>query len=354
LLARRWAADRQENKGNYQMQMINRALPALALLGFALLGCTHAQVVTFDDSGAGLTVHRPALYPETIEYNGRNDKFLLGSFRDGTIHEVDRTGQTSLLVDDPRLCSVLGIAIDPARGRLGAVNSDLGASVKASAVGPKKLAGVGIYDLSSGKPLDYVDLAPLSDGPHLLNGIALDQSGNAYVTDSFSPVIYKITPDGRASLFLRDERFAGEAINLNGVVAHPDGYLLVIKKSDGALFKVPLSRPAQFSKVIIGRQFVGGDGLTLVGKRELVVIANRTPIASSNAAFSLSSDDDWGTAKLIASLPLGDVYPTTAVLRNDTLYVVHSQLNELIALPKERKSELRLEATIRPIARVAR
>src|SRR5688572_28549228 len=103
--------------------------------------------------------------------------------------------------------------------------------------GPRRLAGVGIYDLKTGKPLSYVDLGPLAEGPHLMNGIALDPSGNAYITDSFSPVIYKVTAEGSASIFLRDERFAGKAINLNGVVVHPDGYLLVIKKSDGALFK---------------------------------------------------------------------------------------------------------------------
>ena len=338
------------------MPLMNRASCALtsilALLGLTWLGCTRTRVVTFDDSRAGLTVRRPALYPETIEYNDRDDKFLLGSFRDGAIYEVDRTGSAALLVDDPRLCSVLGIAVDAARGRLWAVNGDLGASVKPSSAGPKMLAGVGIYELSSGKPLGYVDLAPLAEGPHLINGIAVDAAGNAYATDSLSPIIYKIDASGRPSVFLRDQRFAGDAINLNGIVAHPDGYLLVIKKSDGTLFKIPTSRPAQFSKVIIGTQLVGGDGLTLVGKRDLVVIANRTPSASSNAAFSLSSDDDWATAKLIATQPLGDVYPTTAVLRKDTLYVVHSKLNELITRPKEQKSELRTEAEIRPIARV--
>ena len=333
---------------------IVRQTAVLALLLFSLLGCTDTHALTFDSSGPSLTVNRPALYPETIEYNPKSDQFLVSSFREGAIYEVDRSGGTSLLVDDPRLCSVLGIAVDAARGKLWAVNSDLGASIKPSGVGSKRLAGVGVYDLSTGKPLNYVDLAPLAAGPHLVNGIALDPAGNGYVTDSLSPVIYKIDARGNAKVFLRDEQFAGEGINLNGLVVHPDGYLLVIKKSDGALFKVPLARPAEFSEVSIGERFVGGDGVTLIGKKDLVLIANRTATAATNAAYLLTSEDGWVSAKLSAVQHLGDVYPTTAVLRDGTLYVLHSKLNELIQSSPERTGQLRLEATIRPIARVTR
>lgn len=325
----------------------------LAFFSYVVVGCARGQVVTFQKQGTALTVRHPALYPETIEHDGTDDTFLLSSLRDGAIYRVDRSGNAALLVNDPRLCSVLGIALDAERQRLWAVNSDLGASLKPSAEGPRRLAGVGIYDPKTGKPLSYVDLGALADGPHLMNGIALDGSGNAYITDSFSPVIYKVTAEGRASIFLRDERFAGKAINLNGVVVHPDGYLLVIKKSDGALFKVPLDRPNAVRQVAIAERFEGGDGLTLVGKNDLVVIANRTPARTSNAAFSLSSEDGWSTAKVNAVQPLGDVYPTTAVLRGGMLYVVHSKLDELIALPAEQRAQLRQQATIRAIARVA-
>lgn len=314
--------------------------------------CGQPNIVKFDDSGRALTVHHPALYPETIEYNSRDHKFLLSSFREGAIYEVDEAGAASRLVDDPRLCSVLGIAVDSARNRLWAVNSDLGASARPSALGPKQLAAVGIYDLATGKPIDYVDLTPLGSGPHLLNGIGLDAEGNAYVTDSFSPIIYKVDASGSPSVFLRDERFAGTGINLNGVVAHPGGYLLVIKKSDGVLFKIPLGEPTHFSQVAIPERFIGGDGLTLIGKKNLVVIANRTPAVSADAAYALVSDDDWNSAKLTAVQRLGDVYPTTALSRDGSLYVVHSKLNELIAAPPEKKAQLQVEATIRPIGQI--
>lgn len=335
---------------------VARALRSVYLLavGSALLfACAPGPTIVFESTQTPLTVERPALYPETIEYNPKRDTFLLGSFREGGVYEVDRMGKASLLVDDPRLCSVLGIALDAPRNRLWAVNSDLGSSLKPSAAGPKKLAAVGVYELSTGKPLRYVDLSLLADGPHLLNGIALDVAGNAFVTDSFSPAIYRVTPEGTASIFLHSERFAGVGINLNGVVAHPDGYLIVIKKSDGTLYKIPLDQPSAFTQVTVDRAFVGGDGLTFVNKDRLIVIANRTPEHSSNAAYSLASKDGWVTAKVTAAQPLGEVYPTTAVLRDGTLYVVHSKLDQLIAAPPEMKAKLKEHATIRAIGRLS-
>jgi sugar lactone lactonase YvrE len=325
----------------------------LVLVAVMLTACTRAASVVFEPSGPSLTIHRPALYPETIEYDRHRDTFLVSSFREGAIFAVDRQGKARPLVNDARLCSVLGIAVDSERGRLWAVNSDFASSLKPSAAGPKHLAAVGVYDLTTGKALDYIDLSALSSGPHLLNGIALDSNGSAYVTDSFSPNIYKIDAHGHASLFLTDPRFTGEGINLNGLVVHPDGYLLVIKKSDGALFKVPLAKPSAFSKVELDTQLIGGDGVLLAGTENLVVIANQVPGTASNAAFSLSSDDGWASARLRAKQSLGDVYPTTAVVRDGALYVIHSRLNELIQAPPERKAELRVEATIRAIGKVA-
>jgi hypothetical protein len=318
----------------------------------ALLGSC-APSVTLERSDKSVTVHRPALYPETIQYDSQRRKFLVGSFREGAIYRVDDDGRTSLLVDDPRLCSVLGIALDAERGQLWAVNSDLGASLKPSAAGPKQLAAVGVYDAATGAVLDYVDLATLLPGPHLLNGLALDSAGNAYVTDSFAPAIYKIS-QGQASVFLSDPRFAGEGINLNGVVVHPDGYLLVIKKSDGALFKVPLRNPASFSKVQVPASFVGGDGVTLLSGSDLLIVANQTPTATTNSASWLSSDDGWLSAKVRAVQPLGAGYPTTAVVQGEKIFVVSSRLNELIQAPPEKKAQLAVEATLRQIGRLGR
>jgi hypothetical protein len=332
-------------------EIVGRAL-GVVLAVLSGLGCTHARAVTFGHSEDAITVQKPALYPETVEYNHKHDRFVVGSFREGAIYEVDGNGVVTLFVEDHRLCSVLGLAVDDQRGRLWAVSSDMGASIHPSAAGPRKAADVGVYDLSTGAPITYVDVSGVFSGPHLLNGIAIDRDGNAYVTDSFSPVIYKVDASGVASVFIRSDQFAGDGINLNGLVVHPDGYLLVVKKSNGALFKVPLANPSAFSQVKIGQSFVGGDGVLLIGKKDLVIVANKTPSVASNAAFALSSDDGWDTAKVGQVEPLGDVYPTTAVMRNGQIYVLYTKLNELIQLPQDKKAGLREEAKLLPIGAI--
>jgi sugar lactone lactonase YvrE len=329
-----------------------RVLRAIALAGLTA-GC-HDPTLTLEPPGPALSVQRPALYPETIEYDRARDRFLLSSFRAGSIFAVNRAGAATVVVNDPRLCSVLGIAVDARRNRVWAVNSDLGASARPSAVGPTHLAAVAAYDLGTGQPLHYVDVAPLYAGPHLLNGIAVDAAGNAYISDSFSPVVYRIDAEGHPSVFLHSEQFAGDGINLNGLAVHPDGYLLMIKKSDGSLFKVPLAEPSRFTKVRTERAFVGGDGLTLSGSKNLVIVANQTPTTKSNRAFSLISADDWASAKLVGEQTLGDDYPTTAVLRDDALYVVSSRLNQLIQAPREEQSKLQVLARIQRIAKVGK
>lgn len=215
------------------------------------------------------------------------------------------------------------------------------------------MAAVGVYDLTTGDALLYVDLTSTYAGPHLLNGIALDAAGSAYVTDSFSPVIYKVDADGSARVFATDPRFAGEGISLNGIVVHPDGYLLVVKKSDGVLFKIPLDTPQSITTVQLGRRLEGGDGLLLLpGAARLLVVANQIPTAATNAVLALSSRDGWQSAEVEGDALLGDVYPTTATLAGDTVYVLHSKLNQLIQAPAEQKGLLRGEATLQEVGRL--
>jgi len=308
----------------------------------------------FERAQPTLELESPALYPETLVAEPAGAGFLFGSFRQGAIYRVSLDGRATRLVDDPRLCSVLGIAVDARRGRIWAVNADLGVSLRPSTRGPKQLAAVGVYDLKTGANIDYFELESLADGPHLLNGIALDDAGTAYVTDSFAPVIYRVELGTKPRILVRDARFLGEGVNLNGVVVHPDGYLLVVKKSDGTLFKVQLSEPVSISPVAHDAALPGGDGLLLTDSRHLVVVSNQTPRARRNSLIALESLDGWRSSKSLGILPLGSDYPTTAALRDDVIYVVSSQLNDLISSTPDQRERLAARARIVRVAKVTR
>ena len=129
-----------------------------------------------------------------------------------------------------------------------------------------------MFDLATGKLLDLHDLTSLVPGPaHLANDVAADKQGNIYVTDSLAHAIYKIDAAGVKSVLVQNEQFKGEGFTMNGLDVHPDGYLLVAKKSDGKLFKVPLDAPKKFTAVKLPEPITAGDGILLAGG-DLVII----------------------------------------------------------------------------------
>lgn len=299
------------------------------------------------DSNQRIVIDRPALYPETLIINPDSGAFVVGSFREGAVFEIRPHGEARPLIVDDRLISVMGIAIDSNKRRIYAVNADLGASVKSTAEGVKTTAALGIYDLDTGKPIKYIDLTAVSKQPaYLPNGLTLDPAGNAYVTDSFSPIIYKVTADGEASVFLQSEQFQGEGINLNGIVYHPGGFLLTVKKSDGTLFKIPLKKPEHFVAVATDRKYVGGDGLVLLDPNILLIVSNKASGVSANSLDAVHSKDGWHSSSAGFNHSLGEVYPTTGAVQGSSVYVVHSSLNRLIEAAPNKKHELQEKAII--------
>lgn len=126
------------------------------------------------------------------------------------------------------LVSTVGILVDDERNTLWVANSDLGAGNRTKTATQGKLAGVAKYDATTRKRLAYYDLGALSEGSHFANDIALDKHGNAYVTDSFAPIIYKIDTAGKATIFAQNPMFNdADGFNLNGIAYHEGGYLLV-------------------------------------------------------------------------------------------------------------------------------
>lgn len=315
-----------------------------------------ATTVTLQAGGDVISVLKPALYPETVVVNPHNGRFVLGSFSDGAIYEANDEGLYRVLVDDEHLHSVLGIAIDQARNRIYVADGDVGVSKRSVDGGAFTVAGLGVFDLTDGSLIRYVDLAMLAPkGKHLANGLTFDKQGNIYITDSFAPVIYKVDKDGKSSVFIKSDQFAGEGINLNGIVAHPDGYLLVIKKSDGRLFKIPLDKPSELIEVSLPlpSHLVGGDGLLLADNEELIVIANKASGVATNSVFSLRSLNGWGSANIIQQLPLQDDYPTTGTIKGNKLYVLQSQLDRLMKASPSERSKLKTQAIITPIGVVS-
>jgi sugar lactone lactonase YvrE len=275
---------------------------------------------------------KPALYPEGVDYDAANHRFLVTSLHEGIVGTVTPDGNYAPLFQDPHMVSAIGLRIDAKRDRVLVCNSDPGVSLHTSKETQGKLAGLAAFKLSTGELIKYVDLGALSDGGgHFCNDIALDKDGNIYATDSFSPIIYKIDSNYHASILVQDKRFTGQGFNLNGIVVK-DNYLIVAKDNSGELFKFPLEDPAKFKEINVGQKLVGADGLVMKSDGSLLVIAN----ANTNKVFRLVSDDDWNSAKITTSVDTKDVFSTTGVEINGSVYILNARLNVLFN-PKAEK-----------------
>jgi sugar lactone lactonase YvrE len=273
---------------------------------------------------------RENFHPEGIVWDAENGYFLTGSMTEGTIFEISADGVVTPFIEDEALKTTLGIHLDRENNRLLVANADMSAAPESSG-----LAQLGIYDLTTHERIHLVDLGSLLEvgHHHLANGVTVDADGNAYVTDSFAPVIYKVTPDGKASILVVSTNFASKTFGLNDIEYHPDGYLLVAFTEPGALYKVPLDDPETFTEIALDEAF-SPDGITLDSDGNLIVVASfpQEDGGVQGEVIELTSDDDWASARIANRAPVdAAMSPTSVTLWGETPYVVHTHFNELFS-----------------------
>lgn len=311
---------------NYSMRIRNASIALLGGLGaaFLLLACGPSQVNQ-------VVINQENLFPEGVVWDAPRSRFLVSSLRKGKIGSVNDQGVYTVFAEDDKLISVIGLHIDADRNRLIALNSDPGASEKTDPATQRNLAGVAVYNLATGEELFYADLSKLNadDAAHFANDATVDRNGNIYVTNSFSPVIYKIDSDYNTSVFLRSEKFVGEGFNLNGIEYFKAGYLLAAHSGQGALYKIPLDDPESFAKVQLDASHPGIDGLVKTGEGALLAVVNGSGGSPAGAHF-LSSDDDWASAQHEREVVRDEwLFPTTADVRSGKVYVLNAKLSKL-------------------------
>ena len=275
-----------------------------------------------------IVITEAALFPEGVEYDAQGHRFLVSSLTRGTIGAVDDHGNYEAFIEDDDFGATIGIEVDEARHRLLVCVSD------PSTAG---VAALGSYDLTTGERQFFTDLIAVADdeAPHFANDVAVDRHGNAYVTDSFSPIVYKVDPQGEATVFLRDDTFqpsSPEAFGLNGVVYHPDGYLVVAFSETATLYTVPLDDPTGFSAIDAEAGSVTSpDGLYLSDDARTLLVVNNDGGGKNGKVVALTSHDHWASAEAVGDFATGAVFPTTVAQRGRNFYVLYAHLNELFS-----------------------
>lgn len=315
---------------------------AAAVVG-ALAGCAGGEETGAGEAtGAGgalpdtVRIAAPGLHPEGVEWDADRGRFLVSSVTRGIVTAVEDDGAPSTFagpvegggrpLERRGATGAIGIHIDREGGRLLVAYADVGAFQDPENRGTARL---GIYDLSTGARIHLVELGELRpEARHFANDVTVGPDGTAYVTDSFDPVIYAVTPDGEASVLVEDERLSGERVGLNGIDFHPDGHLLVAVMGRSALVRVPLEAPAELSEVALPEP-IAGDGLVLAADGTLVVVGSTgTPGGDRRSEVVwLRSPDGWASAEIAGRAPSGGA--TTGTLRDGAVYVVNPHFEAL-------------------------
>jgi sugar lactone lactonase YvrE len=283
-----------------------RLIVALTVLTAALAAPVALAQAPFPD-----TIPLPnGWQPEGIAV-GDGSTFYAGSIPTGAVYRGDlRTGTGSVLVQGVAGRSATGLKYD--RGRL---------FVSGGATGK-----AWVYSASAGALIREYQLAT-GGGPTFVNDVAVTKDA-AYFTDSNRAVVYKVTlaGDGAAAPAAQALQLSGDfalvpGFNLNGIVASPDGEVLVaVQSNTGKLFRIDPGTGATRLVDLGGATVTNGDGLLLQGKTLYVVQNVDNRIAVVRLAPDLASGRVAGTI----SSPAFDV-PTTIARFGDRLYAVDAR-----------------------------
>jgi hypothetical protein len=243
-----------------------KALVAALLLAFAVFasvaladhgrgkghGKAATTVFTLDPSTHG--------NPEGVASLGHSRTFFVGATGDGTIYKgsiEEPTVREFILGGSGK--SAVGLKV--ADGRLFVAGGTTG---KLFVYDLDTKALVGTFDTGAGG---------------FLNDLVVTRRGDVFVTDSFRPVLWHLTPAQISAgsgtpeaITLGPEIAYTSGFNLNGIVARKGGrQLVVVQSNTGKLFRIDLRGGGRSIRGIQAPPLPGGDGLLLDHGRVIVV-----------------------------------------------------------------------------------
>lgn len=287
-----------------------------------------------------IVIENEGLYPEGISYDEQENLFYVSSVGRGEIWRVDQQGKAELFVGHSDFASTIGLQVDSKNHRLLVCVADPGLSEQSQSENVGKIAGLAVFDLPSGKQLAYHDLGAVAGaGGHFANDVTVDGQGNIYVTDSFSPVIYRIADNGSIDVIAQYPQLqvSPGQFGLNGIVHHSDGFLIVAHHASGKLYRIDIDNPVRATEISRSGtseewQITGLDGLLLVDNTTLAAVNNdSTGRHHGNVVYQLVSDDGWLSYRVAAAMPTTNTFPTTLTRVGGDLFVLHSQLPVLFS-----------------------
>jgi sugar lactone lactonase YvrE len=215
-----------------------------------------------------LTIDRLGLIPEGMAWDARGKRWFISSVRTGEILAIGADGNVQTVADAP--WGVFGMAVDAKRGVLWATSAAMPQVEDFRAEDKGKSALLRI-ELATGKVIETLRVA--DEVAHHFGDVAVAADGEVYVSDSASPVIFRVatTADGGTlEPFLR-----GPFQSMQGMAAARN--TLYVADYSAGIFAIDLrTRDAHALRVPPNAALLGVDGLYFVNDRTLIGTQNGT------------------------------------------------------------------------------
>lgn len=301
-------------------------LLSLVTLTMLTTGCSTTKPMP-----ENVAVNNIAQNPEGIEYDKTDNTFLLSSINAKPIIKIKPDGSFTPFTSGEQFpLSTAGLQIDYQHNRL-LVAGFNGTELMDNDPATKGAAFLRIYDLKTGKLKQDINLSFLAPQAqaYFANDVAVDNEGNAYVSDWYAKVIYKVDMNGKASLFWKNDLSKVNS-GVNGLDVHPDGYviasLLTVNTKglydDYALIKIPLTNPDKAHYINIEDDgFSGFDGMVVKEDGNIIGVTNDQKSPGGNTLIELASSTNWDSAKIVNSKSI-PASTTVATTPDDKNYVI--------------------------------
>jgi sugar lactone lactonase YvrE len=271
---------------------IRTALAALATLALTVPGPVGAAQASANQGHGGhkasaakvftLDPSTPGNNPEGVAWDPATASFFVGTVGTGAIYRATLGDATlrPFITPDAAAPADSAVGMKVSRGKLFVAGGATGS--------------IYVYQIRTGALLARFETGPGG----FLNDLVVTPQGDVFVTDSFRPMLWRLTAamvrsgsGAPGSIDVEPEiAYTPGQFNLNGIVARRGGQeLIVVNSFSRSLFRIDLDRgnPAARTITKIDAPELRGDGLLVDGNRLLVVTGNPAAVT----VLSLAGND---------------------------------------------------------------
>jgi hypothetical protein len=265
----------------------------------------------------------PEFVPEDVAWDPFSGDLFISSIRRRKVVRVDDQGRRTLFAGYPEvdMYAALSMAVDSDRRQLWLTTAATPSMIDYRAEeheGRSELLG---FDLDSGRLLTRV-AAPADGEQHELNDLVVDADGSVLVGDAPVGAVYRLSPGADA---FETVASPGTLFSPQGIVILPDGGQTLIADYSRGLCLLRSDGSVQVLESPPDAWLGGIDGLSVVGRRELIAVQNGiTP--NRVVRIRLTEDVDGFEAVDVLDLahPEHDQPTLGEVVGDDFLYVANS------------------------------